>query len=78
MAQAWADESYKARLLGEPAAVLREAGLELPAGMSISVSENTDHRAYLVLPALPPEAGTSAEHEVRLAAGSGCTCSCVW
>ena len=79
VAQAWADESYKARLLAEPEAVLREAGLEVPAGMNVSVVENTDSRAYLVLPALPPEAQTAAEHEVRLAAGcSGCACGCIW
>jgi|GEM_PF-1845899 len=78
VAQAWADESYKTRLLAEPAAVLREEGLELPAGVSVSVVESRDARAYLVLPAPPPDARPSAEHELRLAAGNGCAGGCSW
>ena len=70
VAQAWADETYKARLLAEPAAVLREEGLEVPADKAIRIVENTDAQVHLILPALPPDSGTSplSACEERLAA----------
>lgn len=74
VAQAWADDSYKARLLADPAAVLREEGLQVPVGKTVRVVENSDASTYLVLPALPPESRVSAASELehRLAAG------CFW
>jgi hypothetical protein len=55
VARAWADERLKQRLLKEPAAVLREHGIEVPAGMELRVVENTDKIFYLRLPAKPVE-----------------------
>ena len=43
------------RLMAEPAAVLREAGIELPAGQQVRVVENTDQVVHLVLPQQPRE-----------------------
>jgi hypothetical protein len=51
MARAWADESFKQRLLAEPAAVLREYGVDVPPGRSVKIVENTNQVVYLVLPA---------------------------
>lgn len=53
VAQAWADEKFKKRLLTDPAAVLKEHGLEVPAGLDVRVVENTDKVYHLTLPARP-------------------------
>ena len=56
VATAWKDESFKKRLLANPAAIFKEQGLEMPAGMQIHVVENTDEVLHLILPARPREA----------------------
>jgi hypothetical protein len=48
--KAWADEKFKARLLAEPAAVLKEEGIEVPEGITIKVLENTDKVTHVVIP----------------------------
>lgn len=50
IAKAWADADFKARLQSSPAAVLREAGIEVPEGVDIKVVEDTDTVKHLVLP----------------------------
>jgi len=67
VAQAWADADYKARLLADPAAVAREAGVDLPAGVDLRVVENTADKFHLVLPALPDAARDDAQLDVRVA-----------
>ncbi len=67
VAQAWADGDFKARLLADPAAVLREAGVEVPPGVSLQVHESTADTVYLVLPASPPAGGVE-EGELRVSA----------
>jgi hypothetical protein len=61
VARAWLDEGFKRRLLGEPAAVLKEAGLEVPEGVQINMLENTDRLIHLVLPAKPATGDLSEE-----------------
>lgn len=68
VAMAWADEGYKARLQAEPAAVLAEEGLEIPAGVTVQILENTKTEIYLVLPAPPGVAEGPVCAEERLAA----------
>ena len=58
-ALAWADDKLRQRLITTPGAVLKEHGIEIPAGMEVRVVENTDKVHYLVLPAKP--AGDVAE-----------------
>jgi hypothetical protein len=70
VAKAWADEAFKQRLVAEPATVLREQGIEVPAGMEVRVVENTADRAYLVLPK-PPQ-GELSEEQLAQVAGGGC------
>jgi hypothetical protein len=41
VAQAWTDAAYKQRLLADPAAVLAEQGLAVPAGVAVQVHEAT-------------------------------------
>jgi hypothetical protein len=53
VARAWADPAFKARLLADPAAVLKENGLQVPAGMQVQVVEDTDKVLHLPLPSAP-------------------------
>ncbi|MEA1671872.1 NHLP leader peptide family RiPP precursor [Nitrospirillum sp. BR 11163] len=55
IAKAWADEGYKARLLADPAAVLAAEGVDLPAGVTFKVVEDTAAVQTLVLPARPAD-----------------------
>jgi hypothetical protein len=59
IARAWADESFKERLLAEPASVFREYGVEVPPGLAIKMVENTGQAFHLVLPA--QASGSEAE-----------------
>ena len=45
--------AYRARVVAEPRAVLREFGLELPAETAIRVWDSTSEVRYLVLPQRP-------------------------
>ena len=63
VAQVWADEKLKSRLLDNPAAVLRENGIEVPAGVEIRVVENTDKVHYLVLPPKPLDSASELTSE---------------
>ena len=58
--------AYRARVVAEPRAVLREFGLELPAETEIRVWDSTSEVRYLVVPERPP--GTEAMSEEELAA----------
>ena len=53
VAKCWADEGFKKMLLSDPAATLKAEGLELPAGTSLKVLQNTDTVFHLVIPAKP-------------------------
>jgi nitrile hydratase subunit alpha len=57
---------YRARVVAEPRAVLREFGLELPPAVEIRVWDSTAEVRYLVLPERP--AGTDDLTEEELAA----------
>jgi len=56
---------YRSRAVREPAAVLREFGVELPKSKSIRVWDSTAEMRYLVLPERPP--GTETLDELQLA-----------
>jgi nitrile hydratase len=59
-------EPYRARMVSEPRAVLREFGLELPAETTIRVWDSSAEVRYLVLPERPT--GTEGWDEEALAA----------
>ena len=50
IARARMDDAFKKRLLAEPTAVLKEAGVEIPEGVEIRILENTDKVIHLVWP----------------------------
>ena len=58
--------AYRARMVAEPRAVLREFGLELPPEIEIKVWDSTSEVRYLVVPDRPH--GTEGASEDELAA----------
>ena len=56
---------YRARMVAEPRAVLREFGLELPSEIEVRVWDSSAEVRYLVLPMRP--AGTDDWEEERMA-----------
>jgi len=50
VAKAWRDPAFKAELIANPAAALKAEGIDVPAGMTVTVVENTDKLFHLVLP----------------------------
>jgi hypothetical protein len=71
VARAWADPAFKAKLLADPVAVLKENGLAPPAGLQLKVVENTDKVLHLVLPVKPAPQELSEEELHRVAGGGG-------
>lgn len=54
VARAWQDENFKQELLSNPKAVFeRQLGQTAPAGVEITVVEETPNHIYMVLPAKP-------------------------
>jgi Nitrile hydratase, alpha chain len=70
VARTWSDPALKAKLLADPAGVLKANGLTVPAGVTVKVLENTDRVLNLVLPvkAAPAELSEAELHQV---AGGG-------
>ncbi len=60
------DPAYRARVVREPRAVLREMGLDLPDDVEVVVRDSSSEVRWLVLPARP--AGTEDLTEEQLAA----------
>lgn len=58
-------QAYRARIVREPRAVLREFGVAIPDGKSIRVWDSTADIRYMVLPERP--AGTDGLSEAQLA-----------
>lgn len=58
---------YRRRAVREPRAVLREFGLDLPAGIAVRVHDSTADMRYLVVPERPAgTAGWTADRLARL------------
>jgi Nitrile hydratase, alpha chain len=53
VAKAWADPSFKERLIQSPAEVLAEHGIKIPEGMKINILQDTDTEKHFVLPSAP-------------------------
>ena len=70
--RAWEDEAFKARLLSDPRAAIEQAsGLQLPAGVSVKVLEETEDTLYFVIPSSPlgAEGELSDEALAKVAGG---------
>ena len=71
IAKAWRDPAFKAELIANPAAALKAEGIHVPAGMAVTVLENTDKQFHLVLPPVPTDE-LSDEALEAVAGGSLC------
>jgi hypothetical protein len=67
IAKAWMDDDYKAALLADPTARLKEEGLEIPPGVEIHIVEDTENVHNMVLPLKPtPDELTENAHVLFL------------
>jgi hypothetical protein len=74
IAKCWADEAFKQRLMADPAATLKQEGIEIPGGVTIEVRENTDSLVHIVIPDKPQEL-SDEQLEISGGMGSiGCAC----
>ena len=69
VAKAWADAKFKQRLLADPAAVLKENGIEVPPGVTVKIIENSEKVVHLTLPA-KPDGELSEEALAKVAGGA--------
>ena len=73
IARAWADDTFKQKLLADPATTLSAEGSPAPAGVTVKAVENTDKVFYLVIPAKPDDlADSDLENVAAGFCGSGC------
>jgi nitrile hydratase alpha subunit len=72
IAKAWRDPAFKAKLIADPQATLLQAGVSLPAGVTVKVVENTGTHFHFVLPARP--SGALSDEELDNAAGGEAGC----
>ncbi len=72
VAKAWADASFKAKLMDDPHSALEEAGYAIPQGVSVKVVENTTDTVHLILPAAPSAGELSEDALDKVAAGASC------
>ena len=77
VAKAWADDGFKQRLMADPAAVLKEYGMEVLPGVEVEVVEGRGepeigpNRMVLQIPPRPSSDELSLE-EMEQAAGGFC------
>lgn len=69
IAKAWRDPAFKAALIANPAVALQAEGIEVPAGVTVTVAENTDKHFHLVLPPAPTD--ELSLDQLEAAAGGG-------
>ena len=69
IAKCWADESFKQRLMADPAGTLKQEGMEVPKGMTLHVVENTGQVFHLVIPTRPTDLSDEALEALEAAAG---------
>lgn len=70
LAKAWTDDTFKKRLLVDPAGVLRENGLAVPAGVELRIHEDTDKVQHLVIPKSARSVELSDEQLASVAGGA--------
>jgi hypothetical protein len=68
VAKAWSDQAFKAQLLADPSAVLRENGIIPPNGITFKVLEDSATTVHLILQNRPEE--LSNEQLDKVAAGA--------
>jgi hypothetical protein len=68
IAKAWTDDVFKQRLLKDATAVLKEEGIDVPAGLQVKAVLNTDKQFYLVVPQRP---GKLTDQQIEAMAKAG-------
>lgn len=71
LARCRVDEVYKRRLIADPIAVLAEAGISVPSGVTVRVIEDTAQVRNLVIPA-PHATRLAGAGLEQIAAGLNC------
>ena len=74
IAKAWRDHAFKAELIANPAAALKAEGINVPAGMTVTVVENTAKQFHLVLPPVPTD--ELSDEALDAVAGGSCASIC--
>ena len=75
VAKAWRDPAFKAELIANPGAALKAEGIDVPAGMTVTVLENTDKLFYLVLPPVPTDELSDEALDAVAGGATGSACS---
>jgi hypothetical protein len=65
----WEDETFKERLVADPAATLAAAGVDIPEGVTVRVAVDTEDVRTLVIP--PPPTAALSDAELEAAVGGG-------
>ena len=63
ISKCWTDESFKQKLLADSTNALKEEGMEIPAGYTVNVLENSSKVINFVLPPNPNAELSDAELE---------------
>ena len=71
--QAMGDANFRKRLLADPVQTLRDAGVEVPEGVSVRVVEDTATLVHMVLPAPVGDSEISESDLDMVSAGCGPT-----
>ncbi|WP_052730698.1 NHLP leader peptide family RiPP precursor [Methanosarcina horonobensis] len=77
--KAWNDESFKQRLLADTMAVLKEEGVDVPAGLEVRAVENTEKLVHMIIPLKPVSEEFKSAKLLLIAQNSGfhvIGCSC--
>jgi hypothetical protein len=77
--KAWNDESFKQRLLKDTMAVLKEEGVDVPAGLEVRAVENTEKLVHMIIPLKPVSEELKSTKLLLIAQDSGfhvMGCSC--
>lgn len=77
IAKAWKDPKFKALLLKDPAAALKEMGFKVPKHIHIKAVEDSEKEITLVLPPSPTSVQELSEAEVEQLVG-GAAMYCTW
>ncbi|MBF0515514.1 MAG: NHLP leader peptide family RiPP precursor [Nitrospirae bacterium] len=67
--KAWNDEAFKAKLLTDTNAALKEHGIDVPAGVTIKAVENTANVIHILIPQKPTSISELSDEQLQQAAG---------
>ncbi|MEI6313336.1 MAG: NHLP leader peptide family RiPP precursor [Syntrophus sp. (in: bacteria)] len=70
--KAWDDEAFMQRLLEDATPVLKEHGIQLPAGMKVKAVTNSENLSHLVVPPRPSTMLSDEDMDKVSAGGGGC------